>query len=184
MFSKFIPYNCTLVSIEGILSPRVRLPTEYPVRRVKGRKMIVANVNCRLECSVSTCLWQQTRKEQFTLLRSYQWRSSIKWWISCCNLEQMPLKHTLIVKLTRCSHIAPCISKLVRTCSIWSSTSVRYIVAFILMNPTTLVCAASSGSRVAQPSLSYLRRPQMRVCLWRMRSSDRMCTIYSREWGI
>ena len=39
MFSKFIPYDRTLVSVEGTLSPRERLPTKYPVRRVKGRKM-------------------------------------------------------------------------------------------------------------------------------------------------
>ena len=71
MFSKFIPYDPTLVSVEGTLSPRVRLPTKYPVRSVKGRKMIVANVNRRLDCSVRTCLWQQIRKEQLTLLRSY-----------------------------------------------------------------------------------------------------------------
>ena len=46
----------------------------------------------------------------------------------------MPWKHTLNVKLTRYSTIASYISKLVRICSIWSSTSARYIVAFILMN--------------------------------------------------
>ena len=74
MFSKFIPYDRTLVSLEGTLSPRERLPTKYPVRRVKGRKMIVANVNHRLDRSVSTYLW-----EQLTLLCSYHWRSSIKW---------------------------------------------------------------------------------------------------------
>ena len=68
-------------------------------------------------------------------------------------------KHTLNVKLTRFSTIALYISKLVRICSIWSSMSARYMVVFILMNPTTLVCAASSGSRAVQRSLSYLRRP-------------------------
>ena len=56
MFSKFIPYDRTVVLVEGTLSPRERLPTKYPVRRVKGKKMMVANVNRRLNCSVSTCL--------------------------------------------------------------------------------------------------------------------------------
>ena len=79
MFSKFIPYDHTIALVEKTLSPRERLPAEYPVRRVKGRKMIVANVNRRLDCSVSTYLWQQIRKEQLTLLRSYCWRFSIKW---------------------------------------------------------------------------------------------------------
>ena len=71
MFLKFIPYDHTMALVEETLSQRERLPTEYPVRRVKGREMIVANVNRRLNRSVRTCLWQQIRKEQFTLLRSY-----------------------------------------------------------------------------------------------------------------